>query len=62
MGSTEDSAVKTPGPGIPVGRRGMEPFGSQVPGTRDGGGESGNKAECPSHASKARTRGMLCQA
>jgi hypothetical protein len=37
-------------------------IGSQVPGTRDGGGESGNKAECPSHASKARTRGMLCQA
>jgi hypothetical protein len=36
-------------------------IGSQVPGTRDGG-ESGNKAECPSHASKARTRGMLCQA
>jgi hypothetical protein len=37
-------------------------IGSQVPGTRDGGGESGNKAECPSHASKTRTRGMLCQA
>jgi hypothetical protein len=37
-------------------------IGSQVPGTRDGGGESGNKAEGPSHASKARTWGMLCQA
>jgi len=33
-------------------------IGSQVPGTRDAAGQSGNKAECLAHASKTRTRGM----
>jgi hypothetical protein len=33
-------------------------IGSQVPGTRDAAGQSGNKAECLAHASKTRTRSM----
>jgi len=33
-------------------------IGSQVPGTRDAAGQSGNKAECLAHVSKIRARGM----